>query len=158
MLNIDHRDNVLRVFILFVQTARAVLKYADSHFYERARLSTVKFVVLQALAANGGTMNATQIADWTNTERHNITTLLERMKRDGLVTVERKERDKRFLSIRVTDKGRAVLREARPAAWEIVNQVMASIGDGDAASLEKVLRVLRQNTHRGLERLASSSR
>ena len=157
MLHIDHRDNVLRAFILFVQTAREVLKYADSHFYETVGLSVVKYVALQALAANGGTMTATELAEWTNTERHNVTTLVNRMKRDGFVIAERRDTDKRFVDVRLTDKGRVALDGARQPAWDIVSQVMASIGDADAALLERLLTVLRQNTSGGLKRITSQA-
>jgi DNA-binding MarR family transcriptional regulator len=157
MITVDNDDNILRVFILFIQTAREVLKYADSHLFERARLSVVKLVALQALNSNGGLMTATQIADWTNTERHNISTLVQRMKREGLITVERSDRDKRLAQVQMTDKGRAVLREATPAAWEVVNQVMASFGEEGALSLEKALKVLRQNVHRHVQHIAAGT-
>ena len=154
MIDIDHEDNILRAFILFVQTGQAVLKYADAHLYRKARLSTIKLIVLRALVSNNGVMSPSEIAEWTQTERHNITTLINRMKRDGLVRVERNNSDKRFFSVSLTAKGRKVLKQAMPVAREIVNRVMSSISEGDAVPLEKSLRVLRQNAHDGLEHLA----
>ncbi len=133
------------------------MKYANTHFYRKEGLSVIKFMVLQILATNGGTMTPSQIAEWTFRERNNITTLVERMKRDGLVGVERKNRDKRFVSVTLTAKGRKVLKQAMPVAREIVNRVMLSITEGDAVPLEKSLRVLRQNAHDGLEHLARSA-
>jgi len=94
------------------------------------------------------------IAEWTQTERHNITTLVDRMKRDGLVTSERNSSDKRIVNVDLTDKGREALNRAMTVAEEIVSRVMLSIDEGDAALLEKSLRVLRQNTSDGLEHLA----
>jgi len=139
-----------------VQTAYAVLKYGDAHFYRKARLSVIKFIVLQALAING-TMTLSEIAKWTHRERHNITTLVERLKRDGLVIAERDNRDKRFVNVTLTDKGRGVVSKATPVARDIVRQVMLSISEGDAALIEKLLRVLRQNAHDGLEHVAKRS-
>lgn len=157
MIDVNHHDIVLRTFILFLQTAYAVLKYADAHFYRNARLSVIKFIVLQALAINGGTMTLSEIAEWTHKERHNITTLVERLKRDGLVTAERDNRDKRFVNVTLTDKGREVVSQSTPVAREIVNQAMLSISEVDAALIEKLLRVLRQNAHDGLEHVAKHS-
>jgi DNA-binding MarR family transcriptional regulator len=151
MIEVNHGDAVLRTFILFVQTARAVLKYADVHLYRKARFSIVKLIVLQALASNGGTMRPYQIADWTQTERHNITALINRMRQEGLVEAERDSSDKRYVNVTLTDKGREALSSAMPVAREIVNQVMSSISEGDAVLLEKLLRVLRQNAQHGLE-------
>jgi len=99
-------------------------------------------------------MTPSEIAEWTFRERHNITTLVDRLKRDGLVRVERNMKDKRFLSVTLTAKGRKVLKQAMPVAREIVDQVMSSISEGDAVPLEKSLRVLRQNAHDGLEYFA----
>ena len=157
LIEIHKEDSILRTFILFVQTADAVLKYADAYFYRKARLSIIKFVALQGLSASGGTMTATEIARWTLREPHNITTLVNRLKQDGLVKTEHNKADKRFVNVTLTDKGWEVLSQAKPAAREIVNQVMSSISQDDAGLLEKQLGVMRQNAHQGLERVAQSS-
>ena len=158
MIDVYHEDAVLRTFILFVQSAQAVLKYADAHLYRKARLSVVKLIVLQVLDSRGGVMTPSEIAEWTQTERHNITALVNRMKKDGLVTAERNSIDKRFVNITLTGKGREVLRQAMPVAREIVKKVMTSIAERDAALLEKLLKVLRENAHDGLEDLTNRSR
>ena len=157
MIDVDHEDTIIRSFILFVQTADAVLKYADAHLYRKARLSISKLVVMRALASNKEVMTPSEIAKWTQTERHNITTLVERMKRDGLIRTERNPGDRRFVSVSLTDKGREVLMQAMLVAREIVDQVMSSIGEDDALLVETSLRTLRQNAHQGLEYVAKRS-
>jgi len=152
--DIDHDDTTVRILMLFVQTAHAVLKYADAYFYRKARLSVIKHMVLQALVNNGGTMTPSEIAEWMLRERHNITTLADRLKKDGLVRVIRNKKDRRAINITLTDKGREVLSQSAPVAREIVDQVMLSISEGDAVLFEKPLRVLRQNAHDGLEHIA----
>ncbi len=157
LIDVNHDDTILGTFILFVQTARAVLKYTDADLYRKARLSTIKLIVLRALASNNRAMTPSEIAEWTQTERHNITALINRMRRDGLVTAERNSSDKRLVNITLTDKGREVLNRCMPMAKEIVDQVMLSIDEDDAALLGKYLRTLRQNAHQGLEHLARGS-
>lgn len=156
-IDVDHENAVLRTFILFVQTARSILKYTDAHLYTESRLSIIKLIVLQVLATNNRVMAPSEIAEWTQTERHNITTLINRMRQDGLVTAERNSSNKRLVNIALTDKGREVLNRATPVAKEIVDQVMLSIDEGDAALLEKYLRILRQNADDGLENVAKHS-
>ena len=153
-IDVDHEDTVLRTFILFVQTARAVLKYGDADLHRKAHLTTIKLIVLRTLASNNRVMMPSEIAEWTQTERHNITALIGRMRQDGLVTAERNSSNKRLVNITLTDKGREVLNRAMPVAAEIVDQVMLSIDEGDAALLEKCLRTLRENAHQGLEHIA----
>ena len=154
-IDVDHEDAVLRTFILFVQTAQAVLKYTDTHLYRKARISTIRLIALRALATNNRVMMPSEIAEWTQTERHNITALIGRMRRDGLVAAERNSSNKRLVNITLTDKGREMLNRAMPVAKEIVDQVMLSIAEGDAALLEKHLRTLRQNAHHGLGNVAN---
>ncbi|MFC1959035.1 MarR family winged helix-turn-helix transcriptional regulator, partial [Chloroflexota bacterium] len=150
-IDVDHEDVALRAFTLFVQTARAVMKYTDTHLYRKARVSIIRLIALQALASNGGIMKPSEIAEWTQTERHNITTLVNRMRKEGLVTADRNTSDKRSVDITLTDKGREVLSQAMLVAKEVVDQVMSSLSEGNATLLEKTLRVLRQNAHYGLE-------
>ncbi len=151
-------DNIiLRTFIMFVQTAHTVLKYADAHFYRKTSLSAMKFIVLNALAVNGGSMRPSEIAEWTYREKHNITTLVDRLKRDGLVETSRNSKDRRVMTITLTDKGQHVLNEATPVSWEIVGEVMSSFSEDDAVLLEKQLRVLRQNAHNGLQDIVRRS-
>ena len=157
MIDVDLDDNILRTFILFTQTSLAVLKYKDAYFCRKAGISASKFTVLLILTTNGGRMTPSKIAEWTLRERHNITTLVNRLERDRLVRTERNNRDKRSVNVILTDKGREVLSQAAPVAREIVNQVMSSISEGDAVLLEKLLRVLRQNAHCGLENAAKRS-
>lgn len=158
LFEVKHEDPVLRTFILFTQTAHAVLKYGDANLFRKAGLSEIKFIVLQLLAANGGTAEPSQLAAWTLRERHDITTLVKRMQRDGLVKAERNQRDRRFVNIMLTDKGKKLLDRTTPAARDTVNQTMSSISEQDALLLEKLLRVLRQNALSGLENLSKSSR
>ena len=157
LIDVSHEDIILRTFIIFVQSAHTVLKYADAQFYRQTGLSAIKFIVLNGLAFHGGSMRPSEIAEWTYRERHNITTLVDRLKQDGLVKTIRSNTDKRFISVVLTEKGREALSKAMPVAKEIVNQVMSSISKDDAVLLDKRLRVLRQNAHRGLRDIARRS-
>ncbi len=96
-------------------------------------------------------MSPSEIAEWTYTERHNITTLVDRLKRDGFVMTNRYSKDRRVITVTLTDKGQQVLSEAIPVSSEIVKEVMRSFSEDDAALLEKRLKVLRQNAANGLQ-------
>ena len=102
-------------------------------------------------------MRPSEIAQWTYRERHNITTLVDRLKRDGFVETNRNSKDRRVITVTLTDKGQHVLSEATPVSWEIVKEVMRSISEDDAVLLEKQLRILRQNAHDGLEHVTKLS-
>jgi DNA-binding MarR family transcriptional regulator len=152
MRNTDTTENqnmAIRVFNLFVETAHSVMREADRQLYKAAGLSAGKFTVLIVLSVNGGAMTAAKLAKGTNTRPHNITTLVDRMKKDGLLTTERNESDRRSVRIRLTDKGRAVLAQALPAAREIVARLTASMSKQELAASEKLLTKVKQNIYRG---------
>ena len=154
---IPHSESIGRSLMLLTQTARLISKYMDASFYNRARLSFIKFMVLKTLASRNGVMTPSQIAEWTQTERHNITTLIARMKKEGLVTTQRSDTDKRNVNVFLTDKGKMVLSEAMPVARELIDQIMSSITETDASNLTQALDILRDNAYSGLESIARDS-
>ncbi len=143
-------DIILKSFIGFVQTAQAVLKYVDAHLYRKTHLSITRFVVLQVLDANGGVLTPSKIAEWTQTERHNVTALVDRLKKDGLVRAEQNSKDMRSINIILTEKGQQTLNQAMPEAREIVGQVMLSFEEADVIPLLKSLGALRRNALDGM--------
>ena len=151
--NVQIKDNNSRIFILFIQTAAAVLKYMDACFHKKMRLSTIKFFVLQVLASNNGKMKPSEIAAWTFRERHDITTLVDRMEKDGLVMAAKIHGDGRSVIVNLTPKGRETLEQAILVARDIITGVMASIVDNEITLLEKSLTVIRQNANNELEKI-----
>ena len=153
MVNIYKEDVIVRTFMLFFQAARAVSKYADAYLYRKGHISLIQFIALKALSHNDGTMTPTMLAKWTQTERHNITTLVQRMKSDELITSEHDSNDRRVINITITKKGQEVLEQARPVAEEIVSQMMTSITESDAAQFENVLHIVKQNAESRLDNI-----
>jgi DNA-binding MarR family transcriptional regulator len=145
IIKVSHEDPVLRTFVLFMQVANAAYKYVDGRFYYGSRLTTPKFVALTVLISNGGKMTHTELANWTNTERHNITALVDRMKEDGLIATQQRLKDKRFIDICITDKGRTAQEEARSLARQIRKELMQGIGKNDALELERLLTTVKTN-------------
>ncbi|MFC2015234.1 MarR family winged helix-turn-helix transcriptional regulator [Chloroflexota bacterium] len=98
-------------------------------------------------------MRPSEIAEWTLKERHNITTLVDRLKRDGLVQTKHSTQDKRVVNVILTAKGRRVLKQATPVARGVVEQVMSSINKENIILLENMLGRLRKNSHDGLDKV-----
>jgi len=91
-------------------------------------------------------MTPTQISVWTQTELHNITTLVARLKREDLVSTKRSDIDKRSIDVCLTDKGRMILEQTMPIAQEVIDNIMLSINTTKALKLSKMLEVIRDNT------------
>ena len=151
---IPHGESIGRTLMLLTQTARLISKYIDAYFYRKAGLSFTQFMALKILVSQNGVMTPTRIAEWTQTELHNITTLVARLNKEGLVYTERSDIDKRNVNVFLTDKGRIVLNQAIPVARELIDQIMSSITEADAAKLTHMIEVLRDNAYGGLEAIA----
>ena len=158
MKNVELDNSGYNTYHLFMQTADAVQKYADSTFYRRSGLSPSKFAVLQVLADKGGTMTPSEIARWILRERHNVTTLVTRMKREGFVREEPNPTSRRSILIILTEKGYKKLEEAQPVARDISNQVMASMSERSLNSLTRTLNMVRKNAHNGLDELTNKNK
>jgi DNA-binding MarR family transcriptional regulator len=153
MLNDYHKDlaPAVQAFALFIRTARTVEKCSNNYLYRKARLSMVKFIVLQALSLKPNT-SITELASYAATETHNIGTLVDRMRKEGLVTTRRSRADRRVVNVKLTDKGRETLDIAFPLARDIVDQIMSSMDEADIAVFMKKLGIMAQNANDALIR------
>ena len=154
LLEIEETEPRLRAFIMFSQAARGMLKYKDAYLYRKARLSVVQLIALKALAKKGGVLTPSEIAECTQTERHNITALVQRMKKDGMIKTEHDVTDRRVVNVILTYKGRDALSKAIPLARDVMAKVMASISEDDAVRLEKLMLTLRNNAEDGMGQLS----
>lgn len=137
------RENtVLRAYLLFSHIAHIVQEYANDHLYREVGISEVQYRALGHIVINGGSIRPSELSKQLSRVQHNTTTLIDRLRAGELVTTER---DRRYVNINVTDKGREVYIKTYPVAIEIVNHVMSSISEEDAAKLEELLCVIEQN-------------
>ena len=138
-------DPVSRAFMLFVLTGSAASKYADTRFFQAHRLSMAKFLVLLALAMKGGKTTHSVLADWTNTRRHNITTLVDRMEKEQFVATRRSRRDRRSVDVVLTERGRHAFGLAMPVARGIIRDLLRGMTQEDALGLETHLKRIGAN-------------
>ena len=152
MIEINEKDHYLRTFILFTQTARIANKYQNTYMKGKSGLSVIKFIVLMAFFYNPAVpVTASHIAKWTDTDPNNVTTLINRMKREGLLESTRDKKDKRYIKIKITEKGLKTLKDSMVPAQKVIEQLMSSVTQKDALSIEKVLKVIRRNAYDGLK-------
>ena len=72
-MEIYQADNILRGYMIFVESAAKVMRYADARLRETG-FSFIKYMVLHTIAANGGMMTPSEITDRTFRKRNDITT------------------------------------------------------------------------------------
>jgi DNA-binding MarR family transcriptional regulator len=145
IVKISHKDPVLRAYMLFAQLAGAVMRYAESRLARETGLSLSHYVALKGLQFNEGKMTHAELANWTNTKQHNITTLVRRMASEKLVTTQRDTIDKRIIYVLMTPQGEDALVKANPIAFLIMEQMMEGMGRNKALQFERLLLIMKRN-------------
>ncbi|MFC2038752.1 MarR family winged helix-turn-helix transcriptional regulator [Chloroflexota bacterium] len=148
--DIYSNQNEALTLIQFSLIAFAVIKYANSRFYKEIGSSFIQFMVLQILESRG-TMTLSEIAIYTLKVRHNITTLIYRMQRDGHVSTKPNTSDRRSTHVNITDDGRKALKKMEPVFHDIIDLTMKSLTDNDAIELQKYLFALMENVRKHSE-------
>ena len=139
------QKGVLRAYMLFVHIAHIVQEYSNNSLHRQMGITEVQYRAIGHIVVNGGSITPSELSRQLSRVQHNTTTLIQRLRDAGLVKTERSNGDRRYVNINVTDKGRDLYTRTYPVAIEIVNRVMASISEEDAARLEKILCVIEQN-------------
>ncbi len=132
-------DTKVEEFFFLQRTAQSTIKEMDLCLQDKATISASQYGVLIALEEAGGTLTSAKVAQKTGTRPHNITMMIDRLERDGLVSTEKKDPDRRFVFISLTDNGKSALEKAKPAARKLINTTMAAISETELTVLHRIL-------------------
>ena len=94
--------------------------------------------VLYVLQNNGGSATQTQIAEFTMRQHHSVSTLVNRMTKDGLVEKEKDPSTKGF-RINITQKGRE---KYGKVTQDSVKMIFSSMSSGERQQLSRYLKRL----------------
>jgi DNA-binding MarR family transcriptional regulator len=130
-------------------TASMMKKRADA-FFGQFGLTDVQFNLMELLryqSGKEGGLSQAQISDMMLVNRANITSLVDRMEKVGLVTRTAHSNDRRYNIIKLTSKGEKLFTKVEPHYKEQIHKAMSSLGEPELkklmASLEKVRGTLR---------------
>jgi DNA-binding MarR family transcriptional regulator len=98
--------------------------------------------VLLALSRQGA-QTVPEIARLRCTSRQNIQIVVNRLKRDGLAELELNPAHKRSSLVRLTEKGRELVKEMEKAEESLLQRAMAELSHEQLASATECLRRLR---------------
>ena len=141
----------LIAFIKYWVTTRKITKYLEATLYKRTNMSSIQGTCLHALSVNNEGMRPTDLARWIITERHNITTLIRRMEKSGLVNIKRNKNNPRDVRVLITDKGKKIQSEAVPIGREIINQLMSSFTNDDLIQMQRICKMMADSTYKKSE-------
>jgi DNA-binding MarR family transcriptional regulator len=105
-----------------------------------ARVTIPRFRALAVLAELSD-LTVNELARHTSVERSALSRVLDQLEAEGLIERRPKSADKRALSIRITEAGRAAFRTMRPVRNAVLKRATEGIPPED---IEKMLSVVQQ--------------
>ena len=140
-------DARITVFGLLHEAHRAVLGAVSADLARLTDVPTAEFEVLIRLSRSPGErLRLTELAHQVRLSTSGLSRLVDRVEAAGLVRREACPSDRRGAFAVLTEKGEAVLTEALPPHLESLQRhVVAPLGQDDLATLESLLRRLRDS-------------
>lgn len=126
-------------------TASCLKKKADQ-FFAPFGLTDVQFNLMMLVKHQSGDedgLNQAQLSAMMLVNRANITSLVDRMEKAGLVERTDSPTDRRYNIVKLTAKGRKLLDEVEPLYAKEVRKVMAALKDPDQKKLTAMLEKVR---------------
>ena len=104
-------------------------------------VSAAQLFVLGALV-DGEAASLSDLAERTMTDRTSVAAVVDRLVEGGLVTKGTSKEDRRRASVRITPKGRTVLRGAPRPPTTLLVEALERVGPAELQHLEQGLRAL----------------
>jgi DNA-binding MarR family transcriptional regulator len=117
------------------------LRIAARDTLATAGVSAAQLFVLSALV-DGEEASLSELAERTMTDRTSVSAVVDRLVQGGLVTKGTSDEDRRRASIRITPKGRTVLRGAPRPPTALLVEAIERVEPAELKSLERGLRAL----------------
>lgn len=147
MINIKSTKNdKYDMFIMFGQTAREAQRALEIMLFNKGGTSLVKLITLIGISRYGKS-TPSDIADFIQTERHNITTLIRRMEAEGLIKVQKRARNRKYKDVSITDKGRKEIERSLPILQTGIDLIMSDTESFNLLKSTKLLRKIRDNSN-----------
>ncbi len=127
-------------------TASMMKKRADA-FFSKFGLTDVQFNLLTLLyfqSGKEGGLSQAQISDMMLVNRANITSLVDRMEKAGLVVRTAHSKDRRFNIIKLTSKGKNLFEKVESLYIEQIREVMSALNQAQMKTLMGILEKVRE--------------
>jgi DNA-binding MarR family transcriptional regulator len=129
-------------WLRIVQVHDRITKRVDSALHRQHGLSLTGFETLRRLAeAPGERATMGELAEALGLSRPGVTSTVNRLVSDGLVTRERVGGDRRLLHARLTPSGRQRFEEAAQTHDQLVAHLLSMLGDDAGAVTDALARV-----------------
>lgn len=140
------------IAFLRVLVASDELFRGASTVFIKYQISKGKFMLLMQLfnKQSGSTrkLSPAELADALEVTRATVTGLLDGLERDGLVTRERGEKDKRKILVSLTENALALMEDVLPKHFANIAELMAGLSKTELDELSRLLGKLSEHLNR----------
>ena len=137
----SERERVaLDAFIKLMRSAQSVESDLDEHLQDWG-LTTTQFGVVEAIH-HLGPMHQKELGEKLLTSGGNITVVVNNLEERDLVARRRRESDRRYVEVRLTDAGRDLIEQLMPRHVERIVGRFSSLTPEEQRRLGKLLRRL----------------
>lgn len=129
--------------LAFLDTSTAFYDSVDSYFAHH-HLSRGKFTLLmQLVEADEDGLLPSEFAERAGVTRASVTSLLDGLERDKLITRQPHSVDRRMLTVHMTDSGRELMNKILPEHFGWIKEWMENLSDREKKTFIKLLTKLR---------------
>ena len=140
-VNYESENTVLRLWLLLRRVGDTLVRCQELLF-SKYGLTNEQWGVLTAIKARGP-LRPSDLAVILERTPNSMSMLIDRMVKAGLVRRTRDRKDRRVVTVAITEKGKTLVDPAIPAGWEFIHEVLSPLSDDEQRDLADLLEVVK---------------
>jgi len=141
-------DPPFALWALLHQTVDAITRSREKELKQYG-IAIRQVAALFIISSLGGSTTPTELAHWLFRKTHTISSILNRMEKEGLISKSQDPDRKNVVRVILTDKGKAAYTHS--ARRKTIHQIMSCLNEAEMAQLESYLNRLREAAFKGLK-------
>ena len=132
--------------LLNIYYTTSCIKKRAAEFFRPFGLTDVQFNVMMLLhhqSGSKGGLSQAQLSEMMLVNRANVTSLIDRMEKAGLVVRTAEPDDRRYNIIKLTGRGKKILADVEPLYAKEIKKVMAPLKEPEQKRLVKTMEKIR---------------
>lgn len=135
----------LRTWLRLLSCETVIEQQLRARFRRRFSVTLPQFDVLSELERAGRQMTMSELSRELMVSNGNVTGVIDRLEKSGLVSRSRADHDRRIQHIELTDTGRARFAEMAQSHEQWIDGLLAGLSAGDMANLQQLLLKARES-------------
>jgi DNA-binding MarR family transcriptional regulator len=137
----ESENTVLRLWLLLRRIGDTLMRCQDLIF-SKYGLTTEQWGLLTAIKSRGP-LRPSDLANILERTPNSMSMLIDRMVKAGLVRRTRDRKDRRVVTVSMTEKGRTAVEPAIPAGWEFIHAVLSPLSGDERRDLANMLETVK---------------